>query len=313
MMLREVNCEVLSSLAEKDSRIVVLDADLMNSSGFGAFQKKYPERTINCGIQESNMIGLAGGLSAMGMIPVTHSFASFASRRAADQVFMAGVYNRQNIKMFGSDPGACGSPNGGTHMALEDIGIMRSLPGVRIVDPTDEKVLRDVLPQIMSEYGMFYIRLFRKSKRVVYSGDIRFSLGKAHTAREGNDITIIASGALMVPEALRAAEQLASEGIEAMVLDMFTIEPLDSGAVLTAAKRTGAVLTAENHSIYNGLGTAVAEVLAENALAVPFSRIGFLDTVGETGTMDYIMKKFELDADSITRRARQLVAAKQTN
>jgi transketolase len=257
------------------------------------------------------MIGAAGGLSAMGLIPVTHSFAAFASRRAVDQVFMAGVYNGQNIKMYGSDPGVCGSSNGGTHMALEDVGIMRSLPGVTIVDPTDETMLREILPQILRAYGMFYIRLYRKSKRLVYPAGTVFTLGKAHVAKEGRDVTIVAEGGVMVPEALQAAEQLALEGIDAGVLDVFTIKPLDADAVVSAAKRTGAILTAENHSVYNGLGSAVAEALAEHALAVPFARIGFPDTVGETGTADYIQKKFGLSRDSIVKKAKELAARRR--
>lgn len=310
LLLREVNSEVLMQLAEQDDRIVLLDADLMNASAFNKFAGRYPDRIFNCGIAESNMIGVAGGLSAVGMIPVTHSFACFASRRAADQIFMSGVYAGQNIKMFGTDPGACNTANGGSHMALEDIGILRSLAGTTIVDPTDEAVLRSILPQIIEAPGVCYIRLYRKTNLKIYPDGTSFTLGKAHTVRPGNDITIIAEGPVMVPEALKAAEQLEDAGISARVVDMFTIKPLDAETVAAAARETGAVLAAENHSIYNGLGSAVAEVLAEHRLAVPFGRIGFRDVIGETADVPYILKKFGLDAQAIAARAKELVALK---
>lgn len=310
LLLREVNCQVLVELARKDPRIVVLDADLMNASGLSKFREEFPDRAFNCGIQECNMVGVAGGLSAAGMIPLVHSFAAFAGRRAVDQVFLAGVYARQNMKILGTDPGSCGAGNGGSHMALEDIGIMRSMAGITILDPADEVQLRSILPQVMAAPGVHYIRLYRKTRRRIYDGGIEFTLGKSHVTREGSDITIIAEGAVMVPEALLAAELLEQDGIQARVVDMFTIKPLDRDAVVRAARETGAVLTAENHNIYNGLGSAVAEVLAEERLAVPFGRIGFHDTVGETADMDFIMKKFGLDCHTIAARAKDLAAAK---
>lgn len=310
LLLREVNCQVLIELARKDPRIVVLDADLMSASGLLSFSEEFPDRTFNCGIQECNMVGVAGGLSAAGMIPLVHSFAAFAGRRVADQVFLAGVYARQNLKILGTDPGSCGTNNGGSHMALEDMGIMRSMAGITILDPTDEVQLRCILPQVMEAPGVHYIRLYRKTKRKVYKDGTVFTLGKSHVAREGGDVTIIAEGAVMVPEALLAAELLEQEGIQTRVVDMFTIKPLDRDAVVRAARETGAVVTAENHNIYNGLGSAVAEVLAEERLAVPFSRIGFCDSVGETADMDFIMKKFGLDCRTIAACAKELAVAK---
>jgi transketolase len=309
-LLREANCGILKELARQDSRIVVLDADLMNSSGFLEFKREFPDRAFDCGIQEANMAGVAGGLSSMGMIPVIHSFASFTGRRMTDQVFMAGVYAGQNIKILGTDPGAANAANGGTHMALEDTGIMRSLPGITIVSPSDEVMLACILPQIIFTPGMFYIRLVRKTKTLIYDPGVAFSLGKAHTVREGRDLAIFAEGAIMVPEALRAAEMLEQEGIRARVVDMFTLKPLDTGAVLAAARETGAILTAENHSILNGLGSAVAEVLAENRLALPFCRIGFRDTCGETGSVDYILEKYGLSAARIAEAGKRLVREK---
>lgn len=310
-LLREVNCDILAELARKDPRIVVLDADLMNSSGLSKFSQEFPRRTFNCGIQECNMVGVAGGLSAMGMIPLVHSFAAFAGRRVVDQIFLAGVYARQNLKILATDPGSCGTGNGGSHMALEDIGIMRSMAGITILDPSDEVQLRSILPQVMESPGVHYIRLYRKTNRRIYAESTVFTLGRSHVAREGSDITIIAEGAVMVPEALMAARLLEQEGIQARVVDMFTIKPLDREGVVRAARETGAVLTAENHNIYNGLGSAVAEVLAEERLGVPFSRIGFHDTVGETADMDFILKKFGLDCHTMAARAKELLTIKQ--
>lgn len=309
-LLREVNSEVLIQLAEQDPRIVLLDADLMGASAFSLFAKRFPERCFNCGIAESNMLGVAGGLSAAGLIPVVHSFACFASRRVADQVFMSGVYGGQTIKIIGTDPGACNTGNGGSHMALEDVGIFRSMSQVTIVDPSDETMLRSVLPQIMAKPGVDYLRLYRKTKRKIYAEDTCFTLGKAHLARPGRDVTIIAEGAVMVPEALEAAERLEQEGISAQVLDMFTIKPLDREAVVAAARETGAVLTAENHSVSNGLGSAVAEVLAEERLGVPFARIGFREAIGETANIPYILKKFQMDTAAMVQAAHALVEAK---
>ena len=310
LLLREVNSQVLMQLAEQDGRIVLLDADLMNASAFHQFADRYPNRIFNCGIAESNMIGVAGGLSAAGMIPVAHSFACFASRRVADQIFMSGVYAGQNIKIIGTDPGACNTANGGSHMALEDIGILRSLAGTTIVDPTDETMLRSILPQIIQAPGVSYIRLYRKTNLKIYPDGTAFTLGKAHTVRMGSDVAIIAEGPVMVPEALKAAELLEDAGISARVIDLFTIKPLDAEAVTAAARETGAVLTAENHSVYNGLGSAVAEVLAERRLAVPFGRIGFRDVTGETADVPYILKKFGMDAPAIAGLAKELVALK---
>ena len=310
-MLREVNCNEIMNLAAQDDRIVVLDADLMNSSGFSRFMKYYPSRSVNCGIQEANMIGVAGGLSSVGMIPIVHTFASFAGRRAVDQIFMAGVYNRQNIKIFGSDPGIINCANGGTHMGFEDIGIMRSMPGITIVDPADEVALKAILPGIINAKGVYYIRLFRKTKIRIYDKETKFTIGKAHLAKEGKDLTIIAEGAAMVPEALLAADILSEKGIKARVLDMFTIKPIDVESIVSAARETGVILTVENHNIFGGLGSAVAEVLAKANYPVVFDMVGFPDTVGETGTLEYIKKKYGLDCKTIAKKAQDLLVKKR--
>lgn len=306
-MLREVMADSLVAIAQNNDSIIVLDADLVNSSGLKAFGNSFPDRLINCGIQEANMIGVAGGLSMMGYIPFCHSFASFASRRVADQVFLAGVYNQQNIKIIGSDPGIVNSANGGTHMGLEDIGIMRSIPNITIVEPSDAYMLHELLPQIVDLPGVVYIRLARKESTTFYTADSRFTLGKAHEAKKGKDLTLMVSGSTMLQEAWKTAEALELDGIETGIIDMFTVKPLDNGAVLSAAKNSKAILTLENHNIYGGLGSAVAEVLAENRVSIPFGRIGFPDSVGETGTIEYIKKKYSMDVFAIIRKAKALL------
>ena len=311
-MLREVNCNEIVRMAKENDKIVVLDADLMSSSGFGKFMEAFPERSINCGVQEANMVGIAGGLSIVGFKPIIHTFASFAGRRAVDQVFMAGVYNKQNIIIIASDPGVINGANGGTHMGFEDIGIMRSMPNITIIDLTDEVMLKSILPQIINTDGMYYVRLFRKTKTRIYDENVSFTLGKAHIAKDGDDLTLIAEGAAMVPEALKAAELLEAKGISTRVVDMFTIKPIDEEVIVQAAKETKAIITIENHNIHGGLGSAVAEVIAKNNCNVLFKSIGFPDTFGETGTIDYIIKKYGLDCETIAEASYQLLKKEES-
>lgn len=308
--LRDALVEELCRLSGEDESVVVLDADLSRSSGLFRYRERFPDRFFNCGVQEANMMGVAGGLSSMGFVPVVHSFASFASRRATDQVFVSCLYSRQNVKIIGSDPGICNAANGGTHLAYEDLGIMGSLPGMQIVDFTDAVMIRDVLPQILSAPGTFYMRLFRKTKVQVYLDGERFTLGRAKRVREGRDLTLIAAGAVSIPEALAAAELLSSRGIEAEVVDMFTLKPLDRECVIRQAERTGALMTVDNHNALNGLGAAVADVIARERLNVPFVTLGIPDTCGEVGTVDYLKAKYGIDGQSIVEAAERLMRMK---
>ncbi|MGN0372708.1 MAG: transketolase family protein [Enterocloster sp.] len=306
--MRDVYAATLMELAEKDDRIVILDADLMNSIGTVPFAKKYPQRTFNCGIQEANMIGVAAGMSSTGLIPFTHTFGCFASRRAADQVFMSCAYAELNVKMIGSDPGITAAYNGGTHMALEDLAIMRSIPGITIVEPTDSVMLADLLRQAARTNGNFYIRLLRKLAVKIYKEGSSFELGKAVTLREGSDITIFASG-ICVADALTAADMLSVQGIQAQVINPFTIKPIDTDSITKAAKKTGAAVTVENHNIIGGLGSAVAEVLSENC-PIPLERIGVHDTFGEVGPVDYLKKRFHMMPEDIMKTALQVIKRK---
>jgi len=300
VMMRDVYCRTLMELASKDKNIVVLDADLIKSIGMAPFMKEYPDRTIDCGVQEANMIGVAAGMSATGKIPFAHSFAPFATRRCYDQVFLSAAYAKLNVKIVGSDPGITAAFNGGTHMPLEDMGIMRNIPGITILEPVDSVMLSDIIKQVAYKYGIFYVRLLRKNAIKIYEDGSTFEIGKAVKLREGKDAAIIATG-IMAAEALKAADILQEKGISARVVNMFTLKPIDKDMIIECARETGAIVTAENHSIINGLGSAVAEVLGEN-YPVLLGRVGVKDLFGEVGPEAYLKKRFEMTAEDIVKK-----------
>lgn len=308
MAMRDMYCNTLMELAAKNENIVALDADLMSSMGMAPFGKAYPERTFDVGIQEANMIGTAAGMSAVGLIPFAHSFAPFATRRCFDQIFLSCAYARLNVKITGSDPGVTAAFNGGTHMPFEDMGILRNVPNITIIEPVDTVMLKDIIEQISDKYGVFYTRLLRKNAVKIYEEGSTFEIGKAVPLVEGKDLTIFATG-IMVEEALKAAEELAKEGVSARVLNMFTLKPIDKEAIIKCAKETGAIVTAENHSILNGLGSAVAEVIAENEL-VPLERIGIEDRFGQVGPVDYLKEQYGLTYKNIISKAKKVLERK---
>jgi transketolase len=254
------------------------------------------------------MFGVAAGLSRVGKIPFAHTFAPFATRRACDQIFMSCAYAKMNVKVIGSDPGITASLNGGTHMPFEDMGIMRGIPGMTVIEPTDTAMIKDIIRQVAGIYGMHYIRLVRRFANQVYAEGSTFEIGKAPTIREGKDVTIIAAG-FCVTESLKAADILAKKGISARVINMFTIKPVDKDAIIAAAQETGAIVTAENHNIYNGLGSAVAEVIVENKL-VPMERIGVHDQFGEVGSVEYLAERFKLTAQDIALACEKAIQRK---
>ena len=307
--MRDAYVDTLLELAREDGHIMALDADLMLAMGVKRFTAEFPDRSINCGVQEANMFGVAAGLSVMGFIPFAHTFACFASRRACDQIFMSCAYARLNVKVIGSDPGVTAALNGGTHMPFEDMGIMRGIPGMTILEPTDSVMIRDVVRQVAGTYGMHYIRLVRRFVPKIYEEGSTFTIGQAVPLRDGRDLTIIATG-LCTAEALAAAHLLEARGISARVLNMFTLKPIDQTAILTAAKETGAIVTAENHNILNGLGSAVAEVLGEH-LPVPLERVGVRDEFGEVGPVSYLKERFGLTADHILAAAERVLKRKR--
>jgi transketolase len=307
-MMRAVYCGTLMDMAEKDSRVVALDADLMNSMGMKPFQKKFPERTFNCGVQEADMIGIAAGLSATGKVPFAHTFGPFASRRCFDQIFISAAYAKLNVRIIGSDPGITAAFNGGTHMPFEDMALLRTIPNATILEPADGIMLEDLLRQVKDLYGVFYIRLLRKEPLMIYEPGNTFTIGKGVVLRDGSDVTLIGSGFLL-PDTLEAAEILEKQGISARVVDMFTWKPIDKELIVKCANDTGAIVTVENHSIIGGLGSAVAEVLAEHAPA-PMERIGS-DRFGEVGPVDYLKKAFHMTADDIAAKAKLAIQRKK--
>lgn len=306
--MRKAYSRTLLELAEKDERIIAIDADLLNCIAMGDFQKRFPERCIDIGIQEANMMGVAAGLSATGMIPFAHTFAPFATRRVFDQIFLSIGYSKWNVRIIGSDPGITAALNGGTHMPFEDMGILRNIPNVTILEPADSVMLRDMVIQTSKLYGFYYIRLVRKNVTSIYKEGSTFDIGKGVLLREGKDVTIIASG-IMVNEALKAAEMLEEEGISARVVNIFTLKPIDKDIIIQSAEKTGAIVTAENHSIINGLGSAVSEVIAENCL-VPLERVGVKDMFGEVGPQDYLRKRYELTWDEIVNKVKKAIERK---
>jgi len=306
--MRNAYCQTLIELARENERIVALDADLMSSMGMMPFLKEFPERTFNCGVQEADMMGIAAGLSITGKIPFAHTFATFATRRCYDQVFMSGAYAKANVRIIGSDPGVTSAYNGGTHMPFEDMGIMRNIPEMTVLEPTDSVMLIDIIKQLVELYGMFYIRLLRRDAIKIYIEGTTFKIGKAVKLKDGKDVTIIANG-IMVAEALNAAHMLEKKGISARLIDMFTLKPIDKEAIIVCAKETGAIVTAENHNIINGLGSAVAEVLAEN-IPTPMERVGVKDLFGEVGPVDYLKERFELTANDIVKKVEKVLKRK---
>lgn len=306
--MRDAYNRVLMDMARTNRDIVVMDADLMNSIGTVAFAEAYPEQAINCGIQEANMVGIAAGLSTMGKIPYVHTFGCFASRRVMDQVFISCAYAQANVRIIGSDPGVTATYNGGTHMPFEDMGVMRLIPGVTVIEPTDSVMLEDILRQLEKLYGVFYVRLSRKNAEKIYEDGSTFEIGKVAKVREGSDVTIVASG-IMVAEAVRAAEELESEGISAEVLNAYTLKPIDAEGIAASVRKTGAVVTAENHNYINGLGSAVAEVIGEH-IPAPLERVGVRDEFGEVGSVDYLQKRFGLTSGDIAGKARAAVSRK---
>jgi len=307
-MMREIYCETLTQLAEENENIVVLDADLISSSGMKPFFKKFPDRAIQCGVAEANMIGIASGLSAMGKIPFAHSFGCFASRRVCDQIMISAAYARQNVRIVGSDPGITAAYNGGTHMPFEDMGVLRSIPGITLIEPTDPVMLADLVKQLGKLYGVYYLRMARKNVTAVYAEGSEFEIGRGNVLADGSDVTIIASG-IMIAEALKAAAILSAENVSARIVDMFTWKPVDAGLVELCARETGALVTAENHNIIGGLGSAVAEA-AVQSYPVPIEMVGINDSFGQVGTEDFLRAEYDLTAAAIVRAAKRAISRK---
>ncbi len=291
---RVVFAETLIELMKTNDKIFALEADLGEASFFTRIEKANPERFINVGIAEANMMGVAAGLSLRGNIPFVHTFAPFATRRSFDQIYLSCAYAKNTINIYGSDPGICVAINGGTHTSFEDIAMFRAVPEAMIFDPADATQLAWLIKQLAVKNGVHYIRNGRKSMPSIYEADSTFEIGKANVICEGSDILIVAMGETLA-EAYKAAKEIGN----CTVLDMFTIKPLDAEAIIKHTKNKKLVVTVENHNINNGLGSAVAEVLAEKAAGVPLLRLGVNERFGQVGPQEYLRKAYRLDSVSI--------------
>lgn len=295
---RESYGNALAELGKEHEDLVVLDADLAAATKTGVFKKAFPERHIDCGIAECNMIGVAAGLSTTGKVPFASSFAMFAAGRAFEQVRNSVGYPKLNVKIGATHAGISVGEDGASHQCNEDIALMRTIPGMVVINPSDDVEAKAAVKAAYEHQGPVYLRFGRLAVPVINDqADYHFELGKGVVLREGKDVAIIATG-LPVANCLEAAEKLAEEGIEAKVINIHTIKPLDEELVVAAAKETGKVVTVEEHSVIGGLGSAVCDVLCEQA-PTKVLKIGINDTFGESGPAVELVKKYELDAESI--------------
>lgn len=306
---RQAYGEALVELVEKNDKVVVLDADLANATQTCKVAKAHPEKFYNCGIAEANMVDIAAGMSTMGLIPYCSSFAMFAAGRAYEQIRNSIAYPHFNVKICATHAGVSVGEDGGSHQCIEDIALMRVIPGMTVICPADANEAKAATMAIAEMNGPVYMRLARLATPV-FEGDMvkPFEIGKANVLREGKDVAIFATG-LMVSESLAAAEKLAKEGIDAAVINIHTIKPIDADAVIKAASETGALVTAENHNVIGGLGSAVAEVLAEQR-PTPLERVGVKDHFGQVGKAPYLMGVFGITAADIAKAARKAIARK---
>ncbi|MGM0441793.1 MAG: transketolase family protein [Elusimicrobiota bacterium] len=300
--------ETLREMGGENEKIVVLSADLEDSTRACYFQEDYPERFFTFGISEQDMISEAAGFSKTGFIPFVNSFAVFLTNRPYDQIRISVCYNESNVKLVGSHGGLGVGDDGGTAQSLEDIAIMRVLPNMRVVCPCDALEVKKATRAIAKEDGPFYMRTGRPSTPVITDEDTPFQLGKANVLREGEDVTIISMG-FMVPKAMEAAEILAEKGLETAVINMHTVKPIDRETIVNYARKTGAVVTAENHQIYGGLGSAVAEVLATE-YPVPLEMVAVDDSFGESGAPSELQKKYKIDTIDIVNKVKQVMERK---
>jgi transketolase len=307
--MRAVFANKLKELMTEDERVMVLDADLAKASGTFGLRDIFPKRAIEVGIAEQNMVSIAAGLSSYGYIPYVTTFAPFASRRVCDQITLSVAYAKQNVKIVGTDPGISAELNGGTHMGMEDIGVLRSIPELVIFEPVDAIQLEKAMPVIKDYYGPVYIRLFRKVIADVFDENYEFDLFKADVIKKGKDVTILATG-IMVQEVMEAKELFAKEGIDAEIINVHTIKPIDKDTIIASVKKTGCIVTCENHNIIGGLHSAVSEVLSANypAIALP---IGVPNTFGEVGKMPYLKEIYKMRAIDIVEKCKEAIKLKK--
>lgn len=305
---RESYGRTLAQLGAENDKIVVLDADLAESTKTCMFQEKFPERHFDCGIAEANMVSIAAGMAAAGMIPFVSSFAMFATGRAYEQIRNSVGYPHLNVKICASHAGISVGEDGATHQCVEDIALMRGIPGMVVVNPADDTEACQAVRALAEYYGPAYLRLGRLAVPVVNDPEsYHFELGRAVTLREGKDATVIATG-LMVARALEAAEQLAQEGVQVRVVNMHTIKPLDVQAVVNAANETGCIVTAEEHSVIGGLYSAVCEVMVGEGVSCPVAPVAIMDAFGQSGPANALLEYYGLTASAIAQKVRDCLA-----
>lgn len=305
---RDAYGQALAELGASNDKVVVLDADLSKSTKTNDFKKIFPERFFNIGIAEQNLLGTAAGFAAAGKIPFASSFAVFAVGRAYDQIRNSIAYPKLNVKIAATHAGLTVGEDGGSHQMLEDIALMRALPNMTVLVPADGEETKQAVMAAAAYEGPVYIRLGRPKVPVLFDADYQFAIGKGVVLQDGSDVTLVATG-IMVSKAVEAAEKLAAEGISAAVVNISTIKPLDNDLIVQMAQKTGAVVTCEEHNIYGGLGSAVAEVLVEHC-PVPMARVGVEDKFGESGLPDQLLEKHGLTADNIAAKAKAVIGRK---
>ena len=307
---REAYGKALVKLSNMNDKVVVLDADLSKSTKTAEFKAVAPERFINMGIAEANMMGVAAGLATCGKIPFASSFAMFAAGRAFEQIRNSICYPKLNVKICATHAGLTVGEDGATHQSVEDISLMRSIPNMVVINPADGVETEAAILAVAEYEGPCYVRLGRLAVDTINNADnYKFEIGKGITLAEGNDVTIVATG-MMVQLALKAKEELSKEGINAKVINIHTIKPIDSELLVKAAKETGAIVTAEEHSIIGGLGSAVSETVTEE-YPVPIIKVGIKDTFGESGKPDQLLDKYGLTVEAIVDSAKRAISLKK--
>ena len=307
--LRQVHADALIELGKKHDNLRVLEADLAGAAATGRFAARFPEQFIQCGIAEANMIGVAAGLAAVGYVPFVHSFGCFVTRRCYDQLFLSAGYARQHLNIFGSDAGVSAVTNGGTHMPFEDTGLMRLIPGAKVIDVSDQYVLKKAIDYSFYHPGVNYIRSIRKALPDLYQSTDDVVIGKGNVLREGVDLTIVASG-LSVHDALAAALHLEQKtGKTIAVIDMHTIKPLDTELLVAFVRKTGKLMTVENHNVIGGLGDAVISALAEaDVMPTSFKKLGVREQFGQVGELDFLKSAYGISAEHIMAEAEKLIS-----
>jgi transketolase, c-terminal subunit len=305
---RDGYAQALLELGAKHDDVFVLDGDCATPNYTIRFRNAYPERFVNIGIAECDIIGTAAGLSLLGKVPFANAYANFLTGRGYDQIRVSVAYSQRNVKIVGHNAGTTAAQEGATHLPLEDVGLMRAIPDMTVIVPADATEMHKATLAAYEFDGPVYLRVGKLPVPELTGEETPFTIGKAVTMREGSDVTLITTGCIL-SEVLKAAEILKTEGVKAEVLNVHTVKPIDAEAIVTSATKTGAVVSAEEHSILNGLGSAVAEVLGEN-LPVPLERIGTRDIFGLSGTMDELFDYFGLRAENIADAARRAISRK---